>query len=66
MSFIQIVTYLTLMFYMAIDYKLRIESGEFKRSFKEEVETFVALFIIGFTLFFILISPFYLVYLLWK
>ena len=66
MTFIKLITLLALFFYMVVDYNLRFNSGEFKRSIREEVETFIALFIVGFLLFFVLISPIYAVYLLMK
>jgi heme/copper-type cytochrome/quinol oxidase subunit 2 len=66
MTFIKLITLLTLFFYMVVDYNLRSNSGEFNRSVREEVETFIALFIVGFLLFFVLISPIYSVYLLMK
>jgi heme/copper-type cytochrome/quinol oxidase subunit 2 len=66
MTFIKLITLLTLFFYMVVDYNLRFNSSEFKRSVREEVETFIALFIVGFLLFFVLISPIYAVYLLMK
>ncbi len=66
MKFIELITLLTLFFYISVDYNLRFNSGEFKRSIREEVETFITLFIVGFLLFFVLISPIYVVYFLIK